>query len=558
MSPNISLEDRLESLGAALRSRPRQTAELMDKVREAALTGSTERPVSLRLHDLLRRRRKLITAATGTMAAICAVLLIAIVWSPSQAVGWAEVAKAIQSQKWIHGTITFADGEPGAMWMSPERQIWAFRLNESFYFNDGRERAKYEYLGRNKPITKYPLGEDDAQKVLPLNALSQDKSTIGPWLFGTEKILEQQRREVVEGGKTWIEFQMVLWRREMNQATLRVDPKTRLPVYMIIASPKDQTNSIRWVFDYPAEGPTDIYALGVPREIKIDDRMPADNVLRVLDAMAASRASIGNFRLIVGQSNFFPSSVVYRKGNRWRVDSWRSKRGEQLDLMPDAPEERNWGEWFAEQIRLSYLSQVFVCDGKTVWQNSSFQPGAEPRWKPSREAAPLDLMSGEGLGMLSMAPGAKIASLLFPDLSPKPGWGFEFDAKPADAPGCVLIKRSTGVTFPKGAIGHEWYYLDQEKGYALVRAELFSLPPEAKAVPDATRGQNLRMVDFRQSSQGFWYPAIVHNTMHFLARDNQQGQGATQQIKTVARYYFDFNADLPDSLFTIDEAQVLK
>src|SRR5450631_2782008 len=109
--------------------------------------------------------------------------------------------------------------------------------------------------------------------------------------------------------------------------------------------------------------------------------------------------------------------------------------------------------------------------------------------------------------MLPMAPGAKIASLLCPDLSPKPGWGFEFDAKPADAPGCVLIKRSAGASFPKGAIGHEWYYLNPAKGYSVVRAELFSLPPEEKAEPVATRGQNLRMEDFRQSPQGFWYPA---------------------------------------------------
>ena len=27
-------------------------------------------------------------------------------------------------------------------------------------------------------------------------------------------------------------------------------------------------------FDYPAEGPADIYALGVPRDAPIEDRMP--------------------------------------------------------------------------------------------------------------------------------------------------------------------------------------------------------------------------------------------------------------------------------------------
>ncbi len=215
----------------------------------------------------------------------------------------------------------------------------------------------------------------------PRSALAADDRTIGPWLLGTEKIVRQQRREVSEGGKTWIEFELVLWRGEMNHATLRVDPETRLPVYLLSFSPQDKDKSAKWVFDYPSDGPSDIYALGVSRDVKIDDQMPAENVQKVLAAMAASRSRIGDFRLIVDQSPVFASSVVYRKGGKWRVDTWRA----QPTLKPHGrPAERDWDQWLAAQSPMP----LYVCDGATVWENKNVLPGQTPRWLPSEQVAP--------------------------------------------------------------------------------------------------------------------------------------------------------------------------
>ncbi|HET6880116.1 MAG TPA: hypothetical protein VFI31_08170 [Pirellulales bacterium] len=420
----------------------------------------------------------------------------------------------------------------------------------SFYFYDGHNKVKYEYLGGDKPITKLPLGEDDAERILPIGALSEDDSAIGPWLLG-EKIVEQQRRVFTEAGRPWVEFQLVLWRGEMNQVTLRVDPETRLPVYLLAASSKGSKKHVKWVFDYPEDGPVDIFALGVSRDVKIDNRMPADNVLTVLTAMAASRASIGDFQLLVGQSHGYPSSVVYRKGNKWRVDSWRPQVA--IDSLPSGLPEQEMHKWLKEQLQLAQPMPLFVCDGQTVWENASFDPKEKPRWQVSQHTAPQDLMSGQGLGTLSKAPGAKIASLLFPDLSPKPGWGFEFDSKPPDAPDCLLIRQSAETTLPD-MTAHEWYYVDPTKGYAVVRAELFTLRTGAPANPkDATALQTVKMESFRQSTQGFWYPTVVRGMMPVFAGNNPPGQDQTQPLTSMTRYCFDFNTDLPDSLFSVDD-----
>ena len=39
--------------------------------------------------------------------------------------------------------------------------------------------------------------------------------------------MDQKRRETVEAGRKWIEFDLVLWRGDMNH-TLRIDPETVL------------------------------------------------------------------------------------------------------------------------------------------------------------------------------------------------------------------------------------------------------------------------------------------------------------------------------------------
>jgi hypothetical protein len=560
MNQDTNLEDSLEALGAALRSRPRLTDRVMDEVRRAVAEGAMPPQTTV------RRPRQLFAAAAGTFAMVAAILLAVMMLFPSRSVGWAEVTQAIHAQKWIRATVRYTDGGNGTMWLSPDQQIWAFRLNDSSYFYSGRERVKYEYVPSpgDRSVTKLPLGEDSAQRVLSMNALSQGKSAVGHWLFGTEKILSQERREITEAGKTWIEFRMTLWRGDRNQAILRVDPETKLPVSLALVSPTNPKDPLTWHFDYPDHGPVDIYALGVPPETKVDDRMPSNDALKVLRAMVSSREEIGDFRLLVGEYSGYGDlgAVVWRKGDLWRVDSY-SNHGNVTPAV-EPPEGQDWAKWFEARLKGHEPIPIYVCDGRTVWVNSDPLPGARPRWKVSPHIGPQDLMSGEGLGSLPGCLNVKIASLLFPDLSPKRGWDFEFDPQPSDAPGCVLLKRSARLATEKPLVGHEWYYVDPAKHHAVVRAELFNLPPESPSDPIATRQrQTIRMDNFQQTKQGFWYPAVIYNTMadddEIQPRKDHGGRpvpvGAILQVKQTIRYHFDFAADLPDSLFTVDDTR---
>jgi hypothetical protein len=188
---------------------------------------------------------------------------------------------------------------------------------------------------------------------------------------------------------------------------------------------------------------------------------------------------------------------------------------------------------------MSWMGPTYICDGRTVYSNAKDAANPLP---PDWQLAPMwvtprSLLSGGdvgyvgGHGRVGDVSYANCASLVYPDLSPTYGWGFEFDPKPADAPGCVLIKRSNPP-------GHEWYYIDPAKGCAVVRVELFNLSVGAKPASTLpTDRETVRLEDFQLSPQGFWYPKVVRDT---------------SSPADVLHYHFDFDPVLPDSLFVVD------
>jgi hypothetical protein len=508
-----------------------------------------------------RRSRFLTAAAAATVAAACVSALLLL---PSSSVGWEDVTTAVKSQRWIRATTTW-DGKQSTIWLSPERRVWAFLADGWSIFIDGRQQVKYEYRASDKRIAKLALGEQDLQLVAPVDFVSQ-----GLWLFGTERVVSQRRREVRESGKKWIEFDLVFWRGDMSLGTLRVDSETRLPVYLLLRADTDATKSQRYDFTYLSDGPADIYALGIPTGTMIDDRMPPKEALRVLEAIAASRGRIGDFRLVVttapGQGSPTDRSgfIVWRKGARWRIDQCVPEAETGPAAKP--PDGQGWGDPSIEKLKLSWVGPLYLSDGQTVYENANPealhekpQPGAQDAkpvaWRRAAHTAPRDLLSGEGLGNMGGAPYVKIASLVYPDLSPVPGWGFEFEPRPPAASGCVLIKRSARLATDEPKVGHEWYYLDPNKGYGVVRAELFTLPADAPTDPKAAPvRQTFFLEDFQQSPQGFWYPNVIHDIAWRRPPANQKAGPEVRDRTSTTHYLFDFTVALPDRLFVIDEA----
>ncbi len=541
MNQHETVEDQLASLGKALQNRESLTDRAVAELRRSS-DRAPHPPVANGASSFAPRANRIVVAV------VCMVTIaagISLTMLPTSVVAWADVATVIQSQQWIRGTATYGDGEQGTIWLSPTRQVWAYQLGEACYYFDSVERVKWEYSGPGSTMQVLPLGEGNPGHVLPIGAMAVEDASVEPWLFSTEKIVHQERREVEEAGRTWIEFDMVLWRGANNLATLRVDPETRLPVHLVFASADDTAETVTWEFDYPQSGPADVYALGVPEDTRVVDlRLPAE-AQEVLDAMAAGRDRMGEFRMLVAPSPGFFGYAVWRKENQWRVDiCYTQGRQWPTAEMPVTAEQ---DAWFADQLSRVCQVPLYRCDGRTVWSNANVLPEATPTWEVSTLVAPQNLMLGEGLGSLPQARHIKLASLLYPDLTPRSGWQFEFVANLDDDCELVLVKRSATLATSEPTTGHEWYYIDPQKGHCVVRVELFNTSRDAVADPESSQvRQSILMDEFEQSASGVWHCGTINDTTPIL---NQRGQSADESFTTNVRYFADFEVKLDDSLF---------
>ena len=79
---------------------------------------------------------------------------------------------------------------------------------------------------------------------------------------------------------------------------IRVDPEKKLPDSMTFTCGKEKMQA---TFDYPAEGPADIYALGVPRDAPVEDRMPPPDLSRILKLVRQTRRDFDDYLAIAGE-----------------------------------------------------------------------------------------------------------------------------------------------------------------------------------------------------------------------------------------------------------------
>jgi len=109
-------------------------------------------------------------------------------------------------------------------------------------------------------------------------------------------VVQQQQRRFKENGREWIEYDFTLRRQtrlskenDVMRMVFRIDPNTLLPQRMTLATlNKEQPESIEFLLDYPKTGLVDVYALGVPRSAQVVDRVPNDDLARLIEVSKAS------------------------------------------------------------------------------------------------------------------------------------------------------------------------------------------------------------------------------------------------------------------------------
>jgi hypothetical protein len=481
---------------------------------------------------------------------------------------WGQVAHAVQAKPWIHGLAREPGGETSEFWFAPGRELVASRERHQALFYDQRLRIVSSYDPEEKVLYRVPDAFGSHQEEFrslqkTFQALFRaDVSLNSP--DPHTRIVAQQRRRVVDGERTWTEYDLTL--RLGNDAdgrqarvVFRVDSTSHLP-HTLTFIPGPPHPEVTYQFDYPDKGPADVYDLGVPRTAKVVDRVPTDDLERVLAGLRAGRDRLGPYHAAVAKvsvtktESIIHLEQVWRQSRRWRVESGilaRTARAaaERRSAFPDDLEK--WWRSRLEDKDWWFLAQV--CNGQAVYLPDYAPKGAGGQQPLEFRLAERLSADGDPLHYAQAYMSTFPEFWAYPDM-PVPSEQFEaaLDADPAKGPpGTIALTIRMSRAFARHQLpeAYRWlrYWLDPEKTYVVRRAEWSLRFPEDAGAGNADPVDVPGFINFSlegdlyaRSPNGVWYPTLVRTQLR-----GQDGKFTQEDYQ----FHLDFPAELPDGLF---------
>jgi hypothetical protein len=447
---------------------------------------------------------------------------------------WAQVVETMGAQPWIHGASKDSQGQTQEFWLSVPRRIYALRHGPSIIYSDYGTRVQDSYIADQRLLVRMALSDNGPfQRLATFYTTTIQGEPKAGDVFGKGRVQKRTQRTVRDGGRTWIEFEWTLAsspQEPTQAAVMRVDPETRLPVSLFI--PRRAAEPLRYDFDFPKTGPKDAYALGVPGDAQIEDRLPSPEGERAVQAGQAGRKDLDNyFAVVYGTSSpIDPRKVtsmhlVWRKGDKWRLEY--CVHGERFPKLP--PAGADLVGWWRTQLTHLVSIPDLVCDGRQIYSN---QVGQGPR-ENEKGAVPQNwqrfalVRPDQDRGEIARVYGQEkmIEDVAYPEIAPTGRFVTEKGTS----------KRLFEVDGPVGLPMKLW--LDPMHGFVAVRkrSDFVDAPLEVARINE--------MSDFRQTPRGVWYPTTRRSK-------SLPKPGIRPMIDVVDHYVIDFNAELPDSLFT--------
>jgi hypothetical protein len=497
-------------------------------------------------------------AALSVVASAALVLVSIVVWVTGSDLSWAQVVAAVQAKPWIHATATMPEGGTYEFWISPVREVSASRDGESVVFDDHRGKVHSRYDPQTKTLVREPESSSRKEHSLSFHRLFDaifrgNTKLDSP--YPEMEIVHQKNRRLREAGRSWTEYQLDL-RDDLvdKRLTLRVDPQSRLVESMTVDSiprgdaPKEKRFEVKYTFDYPEQGPADIYALGVPRTATIDDHVPKGELARLYDGVKTSRDRFPRTYLAIVtrsvRSNSQPIPMfIWRKEKKWRREyrlplARTPEERKAIKALKPPPAGPNAAAWWKETTKGWHVNPMEICDGRAVYGDTSRTE--KPAWKKVRSGADLLGSYRNHLPEIQGYPGLP---------GPSPSVSIELEMHPKDGPpGTVLLIARSRQGKPALSQGQSFYFwIDPARSYLVMQSERTDSDPE----PGKPQSRTERYVIDRvaQAPNGVWYPTVAH-------REYISGaQGKEKPAVETWTFSIDFKTEIPDDLFKVESSR---
>ena len=292
---------------------------------------------------------------------------------------------------------------------------------------------------------------------------------------------------------------------------VRVDRSDGLPCSMKLTDlGKPPVASIEYLLDYPETGPIDISSLGVPRTAPIDDKVPGNQLRRVLAGNQAGRNGFDDYQALVDDGNLYRIS---RKGVKWRLEF-----GQPQDCPWNNPPPQFSNEYWREYAERVTFLPLALSNGKAIYRARISEPNGHglqelEGWELQRKVRPK-----EGVSVLAKYgyDWALPEFYTYPDVEML---GYPVAAAdPRDGP--------EGMVF--FAVRKNKYWSDPSKDYAMAKFQTVSDPDPQGIAQEITTTNEL--VDFEENAAWYVVPTTGqthHGRLQGRARSaNRDGEDA--------------------------------
>ncbi len=381
------------------------------------------------------------------------------------------------------------------------------------------------------------------------------------------KLIDKKMEKVDEHGHMWLDYHFTgrdSKHTEPVRLFFRVDATTKLPnIFRIETSLDGKAITRETRFEYPADGPADVYALGIPKTVELVDRTPSEETKRILEALETGRRRMENYRAVVedrstqqqdnGWETQFPR-VVYRKGNKFCtvMAHWSGDYP-----MPKKPaSDENMSAWWQARLKQFQFWPWAIHNGPTLYNiNVQGVTGADGVEYPEvKSVHKTDMVN---LRITSWSYFEWSPELICrPDL-PIPIQDMEpvLDKNPQEGPPDTILLRVRCIDHidPERTLdGREItipdayrYWLDPAKDYVVVRFDMLSGDEPGKEEIISSK----EIEDFARSPGGVWYATRYRSRNKATSEADEKQLHGDKYLEWEHYFYVDFDVNIPDAMF---------
>lgn len=239
----------------------------------------------------------------------------------------AQVLQAIEKSKQAKWVQYVDPANPNQVFLNSFKPMRAYSR-----YNDGRisavlpeQNINYNYapISNTLEITYQPPSPiDRAGSVFEMMTLQLKQFSL-EW--------QKSEGEDPEGRKVWFFSSEHPQSNDSLTIQLSVDPATERVMRVRMDFANSPERSIDFPLAYPESGPADIYEFGVPRDAKVVDYTPSEQVFQLSKTLFANNYEglAPAYRTVVvrqTESTFSPVEVFYRQGKQFRHEYYNTSR----------------------------------------------------------------------------------------------------------------------------------------------------------------------------------------------------------------------------------------